>query len=103
MLTWRWFAARFAGAVITLLGVTVVVFVVLRTIPGDAITASLGIESGTLTPTQRDSLRHFYGIDRPWYVQFGGWLGDILHGNLGLSLVSGKPVGSLILTALPVT
>jgi peptide/nickel transport system permease protein len=103
MLTWRWFAARIGGALITLLGVTVVVFVVLRTIPGNAITASLGIESGTLTPAQRASLNHFYGIDKPWYEQLWAWISGILHGNLGLSLTSGKPVASLIWSAMPVT
>jgi peptide/nickel transport system permease protein len=103
MLTWRWFAARLGGAVVTLLGVTVVVFIVLRAIPGDAITASLGIESGTLTPEQRASLQHFYGIDKPWYEQLWTWISGILRGDLGLSLTSGKSVGGLIWSALPVT
>jgi peptide/nickel transport system permease protein len=103
MLTWRWFAARIGGALVTLLGVTVVVFVVLRAIPGNAITASLGIESGTLTPAQRASLNHFYGIDKPWYGQLWAWISGILHGNLGLSLTSGKSVSSLIWSAMPVT
>jgi len=103
MLTWRWFAARLGGAVVTLLGVTVVVFIVLRAIPGDAITASLGIESGTLTPEQRASLRHFYGIDKPWYEQLWTWISGIFRGDLGLSLTSGKSVAGLIWTALPVT
>jgi peptide/nickel transport system permease protein len=103
MLTWRWFAARLGGAVVTLLGVTVVVFIVLRAIPGDAITASLGIESGTLTPEQRASLQHFYGIDKPWYEQLWTWISGIFRGDLGLSLTSGKSVGGLIWSALPVT
>jgi peptide/nickel transport system permease protein len=103
MLSWRWFAARIGGAIITLLGVTVVVFIVLRTIPGNAITASLGIESGTLTPAQKASLEHFYGIDKPWIAQLWTWITGILHGNLGISLTSGKTVSSLLRTALPVT
>jgi peptide/nickel transport system permease protein len=80
VLGWRWFTARIGGALITLLGVTIVVFVVLRAIPGDTITASLGIESGTLTPEQKASLRHFYGIDQPWPVQLWTWLTGVLHG-----------------------
>jgi peptide/nickel transport system permease protein len=103
MLTWRWFAARIGGALITLLGVTIVVFLVLRTIPGNAITASLGIESGTLTPVQRASLAHFYGIDKPWFAQLWTWISGVVQGNLGLSLTSGKTVSSLIWSALPVT
>jgi peptide/nickel transport system permease protein len=103
MLNWRWYAARISGALITLLGVTIVVFIVLRTIPGNAITASLGIESGTLTPAQRAALEHFYGIDRPWLVQLWTWISGVAHGDLGLSLTSGKPVTTLLLSALPVT
>lgn len=103
MLTWRWVAARLVGAVVTLAGVVVVVFIVLRTIPGDAITASLGIESGTLTPAQRASLEHFYGVDKSWLGQLWAWVDGLLHGDLGLSLISGKSVTGLIGSALPVT
>lgn len=103
MLGWRWYAARIGGAIITLIGVAVVVFIVLRAIPGDTITASLGVESGTLTHAQRASLEHFYGIDRPWTAQLWSWFSGILHGNLGVSLTSGKEVTTLLRTALPVT
>jgi peptide/nickel transport system permease protein len=103
MLNWRWLGARALGALITLLGVTVVVFVVLRAIPGNAITASLGIESGTLTPAQRASLEHFYGIDRPWFAQLWAWISGVAHGDLGLSLTNGRSVTSLVASSLPVT
>lgn len=102
-LSWRWFGARIGGAVVTLFGVTIVVFIVLRAIPGNSITASLGIESGALTPAQIDALNHFYGIDQPWYAQFFSWLGQLFQGNLGISLSSGNSVASLIGAALPVT
>jgi ABC-type dipeptide/oligopeptide/nickel transport system permease component len=75
----------------------------LRLIPGDAITASLGIESGTLTPAQRAALNHYYGTDKPVPEQFVSWVGQLLHGNLGVSLSSGVPVSHLLATALPVT
>ncbi|MGH3502987.1 MAG: ABC transporter permease [Nocardioidaceae bacterium] len=99
----RWATGRLVGAVLTLFGVAVVVFIVLRVIPGDTITASLGIESGTLTDTQRASLEHYYGLDQPLVVQFFSWIGQVLQGNLGVSLVSGKSAGGLIVDALPVT
>lgn len=96
-------AARLGGALATLFGVTVVVFVVLRVIPGNAITASLGIEAGTLSHAQRAALEHYYGLDKPLLLQFLSWLGQALHGHLGLSLTSGRSVASLIASALPVT
>jgi peptide/nickel transport system permease protein len=81
----------------------VVVFVVLRAVPGDAITAALGIESGTLSPGQRSALESYYGLDHSLPVQFVTWLGQVLQGNLGVSLQSGASVAELIATALPVT
>ncbi len=101
--TTRWVARRIGGTALTLLGVAVVVFVVLRAVPGDAITAALGIESGTLSPAQRASLEHYYGLDESQLSQFLGWLGSVLQGNLGVSLSSGREVTELIGTALPVT
>ncbi len=79
------------------------VFLVLRVIPGDTITASLGIESGTLTPAQHAALEAYYGLDKPLWVQFFSWLGELFQGNLGVSLLSGKSVGGLIADAVPVT
>jgi len=102
-MTARWVTSRLAGTLLTLLGVAVVVFVVLRAVPGDAIAAALGIESGSLSPGQRASLERFYGLDEPPPVQFASWLGQVVQGNLGVSLQSGRPVTELIGTALPVT
>jgi peptide/nickel transport system permease protein len=98
-----WIAARLAGLVATVLGVAVVVFVVLRVIPGDALAASLGIESGTLSAAQRESLEQYYGLDEPLLLQFWSWLTSVAQGNLGVSLLSGRPVSGLIGSAIPVT
>lgn len=99
----RWAGRRLLGTVLTLVGVTIVVFLVLRAIPGDAITSQLGIESGTLTGAQHAALERYYGLDQPLPVQFGTWLVALLHGDLGVSMSSGISVGHLIVTALPVT
>jgi peptide/nickel transport system permease protein len=96
-------AARLAKAVITLLGVAVVVFIVLRLLPGNQITSSLGVNAGLLTKAQYTDLEHYYGIGKPLYQQFGQWAGDLLHGNMGVSEQSGRSVTSLIGAALPVT
>jgi len=96
-------AARLAKAVITLVGVAVVVFIVLRLLPGNQITSSLGVNAGLLTKAQYADLEHYYGIGKPVTQQFGQWAGDLLHGNMGLSEQSGRSVASLIGAALPVT
>jgi peptide/nickel transport system permease protein len=102
-MTWRYLAARLAGTVATLIGVAVLVFVVLRALPGDAVTARLGTEAGVLTDEQLAALESYYGIDLPVWQQFTSWLSSVLSGNLGVSADSGAPVDELILAALPVT
>jgi peptide/nickel transport system permease protein len=94
---------RLVKAVVTLVGVAVVVFIVLRLLPGNQITASLGVNAGLLTKAQYADLAHFYGIGKPLPEQFGQWASALLHGNLGVSEQSGRTVTSLIGAALPVT
>lgn len=103
MVNMRWIAARLGGSILTLFGVAVVVFLVLRVIPGDTITASFGIMAGTLTDAQRAALEHYYGLDQPLVSQFLSWMGQVLTGNFGVSVISGKSAGTLIGNALPVT
>jgi peptide/nickel transport system permease protein len=79
------------------------VFVVLRLLPGDSLTAQLGTQSGDLTAGQRAALESYYGLDEPVWSQFTGWLGSLVQGNFGVSLTSGAPVGELMLDAVPVT
>jgi peptide/nickel transport system permease protein len=102
-MTWRYLSARLGGTVATLAGVTVIVFVVLRALPGDAVTARLGTQAGVLTGEQLAALERYYGVDQPVWQQFSSWLASLLTGNLGVSVDSGVPVLSLILSALPVT
>jgi peptide/nickel transport system permease protein len=95
--------SRVLGALATLLGVAVFVFIMLRAIPGDQITAGLGTEAAALTPEQRASLEAYYGLDQPLLVQFFTWLGNIFTGNLGYSARAQESVLDLTLQSLPVT
>lgn len=88
---------------LVMLGVSVLVFVSIRLIPGDAITAMLGTEAGLLTPEQRASLEQYFGIDQSWFVQYWRWLGGVLHGDMGISVTYGKPVFGVILERFPLT
>jgi peptide/nickel transport system permease protein len=94
---------RIVAAFATLLGVAVFVFIMLRAIPGDQITAGLGTEAAALTPTQRQALEAYYGLDQPLIVQFFNWLGNIFTGNLGFSARAQESVLSLTAQSLPVT
>lgn len=91
---------RLALLAATLLLASVVVFVVLRVLPGDSAGAILG--AGTTAP-QLESLRHELGTDRPWSQQYASWIGSTLRGDLGTSFVSRLPVSTLIAAKLQVT
>ncbi len=94
---------RLAEAVVTLFGVAVVVFIMLRAIPGNQITANLGTEAAALTEAQRQQLEAYYGLDKPLFVQFFSWIGSIFTGNLGYSAQGHESVVSLTARSLPIT
>jgi peptide/nickel transport system permease protein len=97
------FLNRIATVLTTLFGISIFVFIVLRVIPGDTITSSLGIETGVLTPEQIQSLREYYGIDKPLIGQYLSWITSFLSGDLGFSYSTGAPVWELTIPALLVT
>lgn len=88
---------------LVMFGVSVFVFVAVRMVPGDAITAMLGTESGLLTPAQREALAAYFGLDQNWLVQFWRWLSGVFQGDLGISTTFGKPVLTVILEHFPLT
>ena len=98
----RYLGMRLLGAIPTLLGVTVLTFLFIRLIPGDAIAARLGT-STALSPEQLASLRAYLGLDQPLYQQYWTWLTSLLHGDLGYSIRTGRPVLVEITERLPAT
>jgi len=91
---------RLVAIVPVLLGVVIAVFIMVKLAPGDPAAALLGVQA---TPAELERVRHAMGLDRSWPEQFGIWLAGVLHGDLGSSYISKKPVSELILTRLPVT
>ncbi|MGH8965460.1 MAG: ABC transporter permease [Actinomycetes bacterium] len=96
-------ARRVGEAVVTLLGVSVFTFVLLRVVPGDQITAAYGTAAGDLSPEQLRALEAYYGLNEPLLSQYLGWLGGVLTGNLGVSATSHLSVLSMTAQALPIT
>jgi len=99
----RYLLQRLLAALPTFIGISLLIFLAIRLIPGDAITATLGTEAGMLTPAQRESLRAYYGLDRPAPEQYVFWITEAVKGNLGFSIRHGKPVLELILERFPLT
>ena len=86
----------------TLLGISVVIFLIMRMIPGDTISAMIGTQY-QLTEAQAESLREYYGLDKPLVTQYFNWIGNALQGNFGYSVRTGQPVMSEILSRFPLT
>src|SRR5256886_187648 len=98
----RYLAKRLAGAIPTLLGVSLLTFLFIRLIPGDAIAARLGT-STALTPDELASLRAYFGLDQPLPLQYWNWLTSLLRGDAGYSIRTGRPVFLEIAQRLPAT
>jgi peptide/nickel transport system permease protein len=83
-----------------LLGVTLVVFLIVQLLPGDPATAVLGVYA---TKAQRATFAHEHGLDDPLPVRYARFVGDLAHGDLGVSAVSGDDVAHAVAQALPMT
>ena len=93
-------ARRLAGALPTAFIALLLVFFIARILPGDPALAILG---DSASEAALAALREKLGLNRPVWTQFIAYLGDILRGDLGRSMVSGRPVIEEVLHALPFT
>ncbi len=98
----RYLVVRLYSMGLTLLGVTLVVFLMLRLIPGTVVEQMIGADA-VVSQEMVAQLKRFFGLDQPWWVQYGRWLGQLAQGDLGTSWRTGKPVVTLIRERLPVT
>jgi peptide/nickel transport system permease protein len=83
-------------------GVSVLTFLMIRLIPGDAVQIMLGANA-EVTPAQIATMRARLGLDQPIFVQYAHWIGRALHGDLGTSVWTGRPVLEEILPRVGVT
>ncbi|MFF2999781.1 ABC transporter permease [Streptomyces sp. NPDC057950] len=96
----RYLLRRLAFLVVSLALASVVLFVLLRLLPGDPANALTSVGA---SPEQIAAARHSIGSDRPLPEQFTHWLGQLAHGDLGTSFVSSLPVGPEVTSRLDVT
>jgi peptide/nickel transport system permease protein len=96
---------RVLASVPTLFGVTVLIFIAMRVIPGDPIALITG-EGGlnyALTQEEINTVRHSLGLDRPYHEQYLSWMGDVLSGELGRSFWRQEPIRDQIVRRAPIT
>lgn len=84
-------------------GITVLSFTLIHLAPSDPVSVRLSLGGIAVDPAAAAQMRTEMGLDRPLPVQYGDWLMRFLHGDMGTSYRSGRPVSALLLQALPYT
>jgi peptide/nickel transport system permease protein len=93
---------RLAIALLTLLGMSVVIFALLRLAPGDIVDI-LFSTAGYVSPSEKQAIMKELGIDRPYWVQYLDWIRQLLSGDLGKSYRYDQPAWEIIRPLVPVT
>ncbi|MCD6290948.1 MAG: ABC transporter permease [Anaerolineae bacterium] len=96
----RYIIRRLLALIPVLLGVSILVFSLIRLIPGDPVVVMLGEKA---RPQDIERLREEMGFNRPIYVQYLEWLGRVLRGDLGKSIINRTPVMDELKQRLPAT
>jgi peptide/nickel transport system permease protein len=101
----KYLTHRLLIAIPTLFGVTLLIFIAMRVLPGDPLAAISGEGGGTyvLSKEQLQAARVSLGLDRPYVVQYLDWVRDILRGDLGKSFWRGEPIRELIFRRAPIS
>jgi ABC-type dipeptide/oligopeptide/nickel transport system permease component len=97
----RMLARRLTVAVPVLFGVSILVFLILHLLPGDP--AQIMLFGSNPTPQQVENLRIALGLDKPLPVQYLLYVGRLLHGDLGQSFITGRPISEEIAARFPAT
>ncbi len=98
----RYLARRAVWTILAVLGVSVLIFILVRLLPGNIVDIIAGTE-GQLGRAQRAAVLKEFGLDQPLPVQYFRWIGSMLQGNFGWSFRTGQPVATLIISRLPIT
>lgn len=93
-----WLTRRAAQGALTWAVAVIALFFLVRLLPGDPLASA-----NDLPPEAYEALRRLYGLDQPLLTQLGHFFRGLLHGDLGVSLLHGRPVGALLAGHLPAT
>lgn len=98
----RFLARRAVTSVVLLFGIVLVTFSLTVIVPGDPVRAALG-EGASSNPATVAAFREKYGLDQPVWVRFFRYGGNLLHGDLGTSMTTGRPIAADLAKAVPAT
>ena len=96
-------ARRLLYAVLTFFGITVAVFALIHSVPGDPVSVYSGITGFNLTPEGMEAIRREHRLDQPLAVQYAWWLRGVLTLDLGRSIIDRRPIAAEIAGRLPHT
>jgi peptide/nickel transport system permease protein len=101
----RYLLNRAIYSIPTIIGITILIFIAMRVIPGDplAMVSSEGTGTRVLTEEELQAARHSLGLDRPYAVQYLSWMWDVVRLNMGTSFWRGEPIADIILRRGPIT
>jgi peptide/nickel transport system permease protein len=99
----RYLLRRILQAIPVLIGITIITFIFMELAPGDAVSGLLMSAEGTAGTVDVEALRARYGLDQPAPIRYFRWLGEMLQGNFGTRILSGRPVINEIALRLPAT
>lgn len=97
-----YFLRRLLLSIPTIFIVTLIVFTLVRLVPGDVVDIIIGTQN-YLSEQQIEKMYEDFGLDKPLFTQYFVWIKSVLSGNLGVSLRSGEDVADMLLQRLPVT
>ena len=96
---------RILIAIPTIIGVTILIFLAMRVIPGDPLQLIVSESDGVyvLSAEELQSLRASLGLDQPYYIQYLEWMGQVLSGDMGSSFWNKEPISGMILRRGPIS
>jgi peptide/nickel transport system permease protein len=101
----RYLLNRLIYSIPTIIGITILIFIAMRVIPGDplAMVGSEGQGTRVLTAEELQAARRSLGLDKPYVVQYLAWMWDVVRLNMGTSFWRGEPIADIILRRGPIT
>ena len=102
---YRYLSQRLAIMIPTVLGITILIFLAMRVLPGDPLALIMSESAGSyvLSEEELQTARASLGLDKPYYVQYLSWMGEVVRGDLGSSFWTNEPIRDLVLRRAPIT
>lgn len=102
---YRYISQRLVIMIPTIVGITILIFLTMRVLPGDPLALIMSESAGSyvLSEEELQAARASLGLDQPYYVQYLKWMGEVMRGDLGSSFWTNEPIRDLILRRGPIT